>query len=162
MLMPDVTEILDDPEVGGGEPFQVVRHTSTRTLGAITKSAQTYDLTGNIQPQDMASQSSTAEDLLTENIVVYAKFGFQTGSNDGSNVYTSADEILYDGKRYRVTRVNDWHKWGFSIAYATRVMDTQETEDATPVTEEGAQGTDENSQGTEENAQGTEESTEVI
>ena len=160
--MPDVTEILDDPEVGGGEPFQVVRYTGRRTLGTITKEAQTFDLTGNIQPQDMASQSSTAEDLLTENIVVYAKFGFQTGSNDGSNVYTSADEILYDGKRYRVTRVNDWHKWGFSIAYATRVMDTQETEDATPVTEEGAQGTNENSQGTEENAQGTEESTEVI
>lgn len=125
MLMPDVTEILDDPEVGGGEPFQVVRYTITRTLGAITKTPEVFDLTGNIQPQDMASQSSTAEDLLTENIVVYAKFGFQTGSNDGGQTYTSADEILYDSKRYRVTRVSDWHKWGFSIAYATRVMDTE-------------------------------------
>lgn len=125
MLMPDVTEILDDPEVGGGQPFQVVRYTSTRTLGAVTKTPQTFDLTGNIQPQDMSSQTSTSEDTLNETIVIYAVFAFQTGENDGGTTYTGPDEVLYDGKRYRVTRVNNWSKWGFSIAYATKVMDVE-------------------------------------
>ena len=123
MLMPDVTEILDDPEVGGGEPFQVVRYTSKRTLGAITKTSQVYNLTGNIQPQDMGAQSSTVEDLMTENIVIYAKFAFQAGENNGGVTFYGADEILYDNKKYRVTRVNNWAKWGFSIAYASRVYD---------------------------------------
>ena len=125
MLLPDVTEIIDDPEIGGGQAFQVVRYTSTRTLGAITKTPKTYNLTGNIQPQDMSTQTSTSEDELNESIVIYAKFAFQAGENNGGTTYYGPDEIHYDGKRYRVTRVNNWSKWGFSIAYATRVMDME-------------------------------------
>ncbi|MBP5460617.1 MAG: hypothetical protein J6Y20_00620 [Lachnospiraceae bacterium] len=122
MLLPDVTEILDDPEVGGGQSFQVIRRTVSRGLGTANSTETTYNVTGNIQPQDLSAQTSTSEDTETETIVIYAIFSFQTGENDGNGPYTSADEILYDGKRYRVTRVNNWSKWGFSIAYATRVM----------------------------------------
>ena len=125
MLMPDVTGILIDPEIGGGQPFQVVRYTSTRTLGAVTKAAHTYDLYGNIQPQELASQTSTSEDILSESIVIYAAFAFEVGENSGGQTSVGADEVLYDSKRYRVTRVNNWSKWGFSIAYATRVMDME-------------------------------------
>lgn len=125
MLMPDVTEILNDPEVGGGQPFQVVRYATTRTLGSVTRTPETFDLIGNIQPQDMTSQTSTSEDELNETIVIYAIFAFQRGENDGGLTYTEADEVLYNGKRYRVTRVNNWSEWGFSIAYATRVMDSE-------------------------------------
>ena len=123
--MPDVTEIIDDPEVGGCQPFQVVRRTATRTLGAITESSTTYNLIGNIQPQDMASQTSTSEDTLNESIVIYARFAFQIGANNGGPSFLGADEVLYNGFRYRVTRVNNWAQWGFSIAYATRVMDME-------------------------------------
>jgi len=125
MLLPDVTEILDDPEVGGSQPFVLVRTTNRRTLGKVTVSKVNIPLTGNIQPQEMGSQSSTVEDTENETIVIYAKFGFQCGKNDGSNVFYGADEILYNNKRYRVTRVNNWIQWGFSIAYATRVMDVE-------------------------------------
>jgi hypothetical protein len=126
MLMPDVTEILDDPEIGGGEPFQVQRVKNNRSRGHITRDVETIEVTGNIQPQDRSSQPSTAEDLLNEGIVIYACFEFRTGRNDGSPEYVGADEILYDGNRYRVTRVDNWSKWGFSIAYATKVMDVEE------------------------------------
>lgn len=125
MLMPDITEILDDPEVGGGQPFQVKRYTNTRKLGSVTKKAKTYNVTGNIQPQDLSAQTSTSEDTLNESVVIYARFAFQAGENGGGATFTGADEILYNGKRYRVTRVNNWSEWGFSIAYATRVMDTE-------------------------------------
>ena len=123
MLMPDVTAILDDPEVGGGQAFQVIRNASVRSMGGYTKTPMTYNATGNIQPQEMSNQSSTAEDLLNESIVVYSTFLFQTGSNSGTSI-VEADIIVYDNLHWRVTRVDDWSKWGYSRAYATRVRDS--------------------------------------
>ena len=129
MLMPDVTEILNDPEVGGGVSFTVTRNSSVRSRGGYVKTPTTYEATGNVQPQDMSIQSSTAEDLLTESIVIYSTFAFQAGSNSGSSI-VEADIVSYDGNLWRVTRVDNWAKWGFTRAYATRVMDA----DLTPVT----------------------------
>ena len=127
MLMPDVLEIIDDPEVGG-HAFQVRRTTTSRTLGRVVNTSVIYDVTGNIQPQDMSAQTSTSEDLMTESIVAYAKFSFSAGFNSGE-AFTGPDEILYNGKVYRTTHVSDWSDWGFSIAYATRVHDMAEEVD---------------------------------
>lgn len=121
MLMPDVTAILNDPEVGGGVPFQVKRTTNTRVMGSVRQSETIINATGNIQPQDKSSQSSTAEDLLNEGIVVYSKFTFSTGENDGGMTFLGPDEILWDGKTWRVTFVDNWSKWGYTRASATRV-----------------------------------------
>lgn len=126
MLMPDVTAILDDQEVGGGQGFQVLRTRTTRTFNTQTKKlgetpqVQTLNATGNIQPQTKNVQPSTAEDLLNEGIVVYSTFIFQTGSTDSTG-FTGPDEILYNGIKWRVTQVDNWKEWGFNIAYATRV-----------------------------------------
>jgi len=122
MNMPDVTAILDDPEVGGGISFQVERNVSVRSRTGYTKTPTIYNATGNIQPQEDSNQTSTSEDLLNESIVVYSTFFFQTGSNEVDSI-TEADIILFDGHRWRVTRVDDWSKWGYSRAYATRVRD---------------------------------------
>lgn len=121
MLDPDVLETLQDPEVGGGVAFQVKRRTITRDVGTDTPSDETFDVTGSIQPQEKGIQSSTAEDLKTEIIVVRAPFAFQTGSNNGKSVIET-DEILWKGSVWRVTRVDDWSEWGFSTAYATKDM----------------------------------------
>ena len=127
MLMPDVREILNDPEVGGGVAFQVRRVTNTRVLGSVTRTVTTYDVTGNIQPVELSVSASTTEDLLTENIVIRAEFEFKVGNNNGGVSFEGEDEVLWDGKTWRVTRVEDWSKWGFSTAYATRVMDMEVT-----------------------------------
>lgn len=122
MLLPDVTEIIDDPEVGGGVEFTVIRNRAIRSRVGYTKTPETYHVTGNVQPQEMGNQASTTEDLLNESIVIYSTFVFQTGSNTGTEI-VEADIVLYDGHRWRVTRVDFWAKWGFTRAYATRVMD---------------------------------------
>jgi len=124
MLMPDVTDILDDPEVGGGVTFTVTRNKSVRNRGGYKKTPEKYTATGNIQPQDMNNQSSTAEDLLNESIVIYSTFLFQAGSNTGASI-VEADVVSYNGLSWRVTRVDNWHDWGFSRAYATRIMDVK-------------------------------------
>lgn len=121
MLDPDVLEILDDPEVGGGVPFLVRRKTTTRVLGGAETDEALFDLTGSIQPADKSIQSSTTEDIKSESIVVRAAFEFQTGTNNGKSIIQT-DEILYKDTVWRVTRVENWSDWGFSTAYATKDM----------------------------------------
>lgn len=120
-LLPDVTEILDDPEVGGGVAFEVQRVLNTRHHGAVTQTVTKYSCTGNIQPAGKSSQTSTSEALLTEDIQIYTTFPLSTGSNDGLT-FTESDRILYDGKTWKVVSVQNWEKWGFTIGTATRMM----------------------------------------
>ena len=147
MLNPDVTEILDDPEVGGGIAFQVRRVLNKRTKGSVEREVTLLDATGNIQPQELNIQSSTVEDLLTEQIVIRSVFPFTVGENDGDltpvpvdpsattqegedppepqyvATFCGPDEVLWNNKVWRVTRVENWSEWGFTVAYATRVRD---------------------------------------
>ena len=123
MLMPDVTAILYDPEVGGGQEFTVTRNSSVRKKGGYTKTPTVTTAIGNIQPQEMSNQTSTSEDLLTESIIIYSTFCFQTGSNTGSSII-EADLVFWNNLYWRVTRVEDWSKWGYTRAYATLVRDT--------------------------------------
>ena len=120
MLMPDVTAILNDPEVGGGVAFKVRRVTNTRIMGGVTRTVQEFNVTGNIQPQEMSVRASTTEDPRTESIVVRAMFDFKVGNSDGGVTFNGEDEILWNGMTWRVTRVDNWIDWGFSVAYATK------------------------------------------
>ena len=132
MLMPDVTEILNDPEVGGGQAFTVRRVQNVRVLGGVERKVTTYAVTGNIQPQELSVQSSTVEDLRNESIVIRAMFDFKVGNNEGGSAFDGEDEVLWDGAVWRITRVENWIKWGFTTAYATRVMDIIEEEPEDP------------------------------
>lgn len=121
MLLPDVLEIIDDPEVGGGVEFQVIRTVTTRKLGTVENVTQTINATGNIQPEGKGIQASTLEDPMNEGIVIYSTFIFQTGANSGGISFTGPDEVIWNGIRWRLTRVDNWADWGFTIAHAERV-----------------------------------------
>ena len=122
MLNPDVTEILDDPEVGGGQPFLIRRPKQVRTKGSVTLVTEESAATGNIQPADKSATQDTNEDQLNEQIVIRTTAYLQAGTRDASGVY-QADEIIWNGIRWRVTRVENWIEWGFVSAYATRVRE---------------------------------------
>lgn len=123
MLNPDVTELLDDPELGGGESFTVIREERRRTLvaGASEQVTMTkLQATGNIQPAgEEALQLIPQEDQSDQMIVIYTKFIFQLGE-DGYGEYKPADRVIYDNNLWKVMRVNHWTKWGFTIAYAVK------------------------------------------
>lgn len=125
MLLPDVTAILYDPEVGGGIKFQVLRTSAVRSINGYDKTTKVYDAVGNIQPQNKSNQSSTIEDLLNESISVYTTFTLQTGVNVGTSI-VEADIILYDGLSWRVTQVSNWSKWGYTQGTAQRTMELVE------------------------------------
>ena len=121
MLMPDVTELLDDPDLGGGEAFTVVRDTRTRSLEASAQGAISrvrIDATGNIQPaQTEDLQLLPDEDRSEETIVIRSVLSFQLGS-DGHASYTLPDIVLYDNRAWKVIRIDHWQSWGFNTVYA--------------------------------------------
>lgn len=121
MLLPDVTEILDDPEIGGGQPFTVVRDTLRRTLSANAEEQRTrqrFAAAGNLQPaQTTDLQLLPDEDRSEETLVIRSTFTFQLGT-DGYAQYTLPDVVLYDRKVWKVFRIDPWQAWGFHTAYA--------------------------------------------
>ena len=123
MLLPDVTAIINDPDVGGGVPFQVIRSTIARRGPSDYENVEeVFNETGNIQPQDKSNQASTPEDKLEESIVIYTTFTLQDGSNNGVQS-VEADVIFYNGIHWRITKVDDWSAWGYTRGYATRIRD---------------------------------------
>lgn len=124
MMQPDVTEIINDPDIGGGQAFTVQRKTVTRIRGGATEATETINAVGNIQPaQDIDLQQMNLEDTSNEVIVIYTTTKLQTGSNHGGSTFTAADEVIFGGERWRVLRVMPWTAWGFVIAYATKVKE---------------------------------------
>lgn len=120
MLNPEVIELLDDPDLGGGVAFLVVRKTNKRSLlepEGVTEEFLTG--TGNIQPSGPDQIQVLPEEMRHDKvIVIYTTFAFHMGE-DGSGGYTSPDLVLWDGRMWDVLQVDDWAKWGYHVAYAT-------------------------------------------
>lgn len=57
------------------------------------------------------------EDRGEEVIVIRSEFHFLLGSN--GSPFVAADEVEFNGKRWRITRVDDWSPWGYTSAWAT-------------------------------------------
>ena len=128
MLDPEVYEILDDPEVGGGVSFLIRRPTQTRRKSAVEIDWEEIPATGNIQPADKSANPSLNEDQLNEQIVIRTTAYLQAGTRSrdagtGENQVLGADEVIFHDIRWRVTRVENWFDWGFVTAYATRVRE---------------------------------------
>lgn len=123
MLLPDVREVIDDPELGGGEPFTVVREVRKRTLTAGQNETVTrtrINLTGNIQPASTEDLQRLKEEEQSERVIVIRSlFQFSLGEDSGSG-YTAPDLVIYLGEVYKITRVDQWTQWGFNTAYAAQ------------------------------------------
>ena len=57
---------------------------------------------------------------MNESIVIYTTFTLQNGANDGASI-VEPDEILWNGERWRITSINNWAEWGFTVGYAEKV-----------------------------------------
>ncbi len=118
-LLPDVRELLTDPDLGGGVSFIVYRTTHKRSYGHVEEAqTTTYTAAGNLQPAGSVDlQSMADEDRKNEFLVIRSTFDFQTGQDNGET-FTAADEVAALGRMWRVTRVEPWSPWGFCVAYA--------------------------------------------
>lgn len=131
MLLPDVTALLTDPSLGGGVPFTVCRRLFRRVHGSVRpEQTETFTERGNLQPaQPTELQQLADEDKQSEVLVIRSTFAFQTGS-DAGQTFTAADEVTFGGCCWRVFRVENWSRWGFTVAYATKSAAAAEQEES--------------------------------
>lgn len=121
MLNPDILSVLNDHDVGGGQPFTIIRATATRVKGRDTApTLQTIEATGSVQPADRNALEQIPEgDRDNDVIVIRTETMIQNGeTTDTGDVMP--DEILYHDHRYKVIRTGEWQRWGMYVAYAVR------------------------------------------
>lgn len=126
MLRPDITQMLEDPDIGGGQPFTIVRRARTRVKGRFDSGATTTTriaATGTLQPAGFEALQQLPEADRSENVmIIRTTTPLQIGkSGDASD--TLSDEIEYSGEKYKILQLKDWGKWGMYVAYVTRVGD---------------------------------------
>lgn len=115
-LEPDVTEIVDDPDLGG-QPFQIRRRT-IQWQGGRTSAAteETINATGIIQPPSSETLQTFPEGERRNGMIQIHSRTFMHLS-DGEDV---SDEVTWRGESYKVVRVDPWTDYGFCVAYAAK------------------------------------------
>jgi hypothetical protein len=119
--MPNVADLLDDPEVGGGQPFVIVRRVAERVKGrSQNPTVEFIDATGTVQPADADTLVQLPEgDRSGEVLKIRTTKRVQTGKDLGSSDLLS-DEIQYDGGQYKVLSVKNWGAHGMYVVICNR------------------------------------------
>lgn len=123
MLRPDIRSLMNDPDIGGGQSFVIVRSYHRRLKGRLDDSPTVTRIsaTGSIQPAGVEVLQQLPEaDRSGKVIIIRSETQMQMGSTD-SEGDLQPDEIEHNGERYKVLQAKDWTKWGMSVAYATKV-----------------------------------------
>lgn len=121
MLNPDLRELLYDTDVGGGRTFTIFRRSKVRAKGRLTDGDTiTIEAVGSVQPLGAdALQQLQESDRTGQVIIARSETAMQMGSTDDEGDLL-ADEIEYNGDRYKILQLKNWGEWGIYAAIATR------------------------------------------
>ena len=120
-LMPDVTMILTDPELGAQEVTIRRRQGSWKNGRYIANTLEngetdTFTAIGNLQRASSEQLEVFPEgERKRETKVFYTKTMLYPTEGD-----KISDELYWHGHPYRIVYVDRWDDWGFCIAYAAR------------------------------------------
>ena len=118
MLMPDVTALLVDTELGA-QTVTVKRKTGSWQGGRFVvgeNGTQTLSVIGILQPASPEQLEFFPEGERREGQVV---FYTQTTLylTEGSEI---SDRLMWQGEEYKIININRWQDYGFNIAYAQK------------------------------------------
>ena len=141
MLQPDLRELLYDKDVGGGRSFTIIRRSKIRSKGRLSDGeTETINAVGSVQPLGAdALQQLPESDRTGQVIIARTETAMQIGSTSDTGDLL-ADEIEYNGDRFKILQLKNWGEWGIYAAIATRIgkadvvpppvpEDPEETED---------------------------------
>lgn len=130
-LLPDITSLLDDPDVGGGQPFIILRTTIRRRKGRpVDPETEEIPATGSVQPVgDDQLEQLPEGDRDKADYIIRSRKPFQNGSSSDTETVLP-DEILYNGERYKLLKTRNWDRWGMCVAIVTRSSPPKATENA--------------------------------
>ena len=119
--MADLVSLLSDPELGGTSftvRRTIYRRDQDRSAVLVTR---TVTATGCVHPGSPELLTELPEENRADAfIVVYTAFALSLGQDDGIS-YAGPDQILFQGKTWRVVSLRPWSAFGFSRALAVEV-----------------------------------------
>lgn len=115
-LMPDVTDLLYDPDVGA-KPFTVLRRTGEWIAGRFrVAKTETIKAIGVMLPPEAEQLATFPEGERRKGVVaIYTKTLLYL--SDGECI---SDDITWMGEQYKVMRVERWDEYGYCVAYAQK------------------------------------------
>ena len=119
--------IIQDAELGAA-PFTVQRKVFWYQQGSpVLFSTTEYAVTGTVHPASQEDLLLLPEEYRHSPVYTfYSPTAFSLGWGNADSTFTAPDEILHDGKRYRVINVKDWLPQGFCKAQAVLVREEGE------------------------------------
>lgn len=113
-LLPDVTELLFDPDLGAQE-FAVKRRTGKWVGGRLAVSNETVIAAiGIIQPPSAEQLAFFPEgERRKGQIVIYTTTELHL--TEGTNI---TDDVTWNGEQYKVVNIKRWSDYGYVEAYA--------------------------------------------
>ena len=117
----NTADVLLDPEMGAAG-FSILRKTWTRESGVpVLVDLEEVFTWGTVHPADPAVLELLPEESRHDPVVlVHSTEPLSLGEADGE-YWTSPDEILWEGRSYRVFKVRSWQAFGFWKGWAVQL-----------------------------------------
>lgn len=113
-LMPDITALLVDPDLGA-QQFTIARRAGRWREGRFEpESEEIIHATGNIQPANAEALQFFPEGERRRGAVTI-RTAEALHLTEGGGV---ADAVIWRGERYKLVRVDRWDDYGFCVGYA--------------------------------------------
>lgn len=116
MLMPDVTQLLEDDDLGA-QQFTITRRTGQWDEGDfVVKSTETITATGIIQPPSSEELSFFPEGERRKGLIaIWTKTPMHL--TEGEEI---TDDVTWRSEQYKVIRIDRWSDYGYCVAYAQK------------------------------------------
>ena len=114
-------DVLADPELGGTD-FVILRKTWTQESGIpLLLGLEEIHAWGTVHPADPVRLDLLPEESRRAPVVmIHSTEPLSLGERDG-DAWTAPDEILLDGRAFRVFQIRPWQAWGFWKGWAVRI-----------------------------------------
>lgn len=115
-LMPDVTMLLDDPDLGA-QDFTVKRRAGKWFGGRfVVESESLFNAIGIIQPPTPEQLAFFPEgERRVGRIAIYTKQDLHL--TEGEMI---SDDVTWNGEQYKIVNIERWEDYGFVIAFAEK------------------------------------------
>ena len=122
-LLPNITGLLDDADVGGGQQFTIIRTRVPRRNGRARPELATQErilATGSVQPSGVNMLEQLPEgDKDNAEYIVRTTTPIQNGSSSDLEEILQ-DEVEYLGQRYKLLKTKEWQQWGMYVGFFLR------------------------------------------
>jgi len=120
----DIPSLLHDPDFN--EPYTVMRSSGRYVQGHYQPNQQAIKMTGTVQPIGAEALQKLPEGEREQVSLIFKctqPLYVSQGMPNADGTQNISDEIIWNGSRYKIVRVDDWSSYGFMSAYGQKLGD---------------------------------------